>query len=342
MKYLTPGPVHLPEAVIQATARQPHFHRTEEFKKVLRDVVDKLSKVAYGTPIIAPGTGTFAVDMMVYNYVNPNENVVVPVYGEFGERLAESIESRGANVYKIRWSIGDVPPPDEVEDLCRKIRNVKAIAVVHNETSTGVTNRYIEKMQSIADSVGAVLLIDSVSALPAEPIRSKVDVIATASQKAFLAIPGAAILFISREPRSNYPIPPSMNLHKYLKMLPRSETPYTPPVNVIYGLSASLDHILSIGVERYHEMHRERAEILYRDIKLEPVPKKHYIRSYTVTAFHTDKSKEIISELRRYGYVIAGGMGEIRDRSIRIGVMGDITADDLNKVVEVVNRVVDR
>lgn len=342
MKYLTPGPVQLPEAVIRATAKQPHFHRTEEFRRVLLDVMEKLSRVAHGVPIIAPGTGTFAVDMMVYNYINPGENVVVLTYGEFSERLAESLESRGASVHRIRWFVGSVPPPDVVEDFCTKIRDVRAIALVHNETSTGVANRYVEKMQSIADSVGAVLLVDSVSALPAEPIRSRVDVIATASHKAFLSVPGAAILFTSREPRSNHSIPPSMNLQKYLKTISRGETPYTPPINAVYGLSVSLDLILSMGVERYHEIHRERAEILYRGIELEPIPKHQNNRSYTVTAFYTDKAKEIMSELRSHGYIIAGGMGELRDRSIRIGVMGDINLDDLNIVVEVVNRVVNR
>ncbi len=342
MKYLTPGPVQLPKAVIHAIARQPHFHRIDEFKEIFKDVIDKLSKVAYGIPIIAPGTGTFAIDMMVYNYVNPNENAVVPIYGEFSERLAESLESRGAKVYRIKWGIGSIPPPDVIEDFCRRISNVKAIAIVHNETSCGTTNRYVEEIQSVADSVGATLLVDSVSAFPAEPIRSRVDVIATASQKAFLAPPGAAILFISKEPSSSHPVPPSMNLQKYLKMLSRNETPYTPPINVIYGLSVSLNYILSIGIEKYHEIHRERAEILYRGIKLKPVPMEHHVRSYTVTAFYTEKPKEIIFELKSLGYIIAGGMGEIRDRSIRIGVMGDITVDDLNKVVEVVNRVADR
>lgn len=342
MKYLTPGPVQLPELVIKSIARQPEFHRTEEFREQFREVIDKLSRIASGTPVIAPGTGTFAVDMMVYNYVNPGEDVAVPIYGEFSERLAESLESRGARVHKIEWDIGAVPPPDVVEDFCRRVGEVKAIAVVHNETSTGVTNRYTEKLQDVAESLGAILLVDSVSALPAEPIRSRVDVIATASQKALLAPPGAAILFISREPRTSQSIPPSMNLQKYLKMLSRNETPYTPPINIIYGLNASLDYILRIGVENYHEIHRTRAELLYKGIELEPIPKERFIRSYTVTAFYTDKPREIMAELRRHGYVIAGGMGRLRERSIRIGVMGDITVDDLNRVVEVVNRVVNR
>jgi aspartate aminotransferase-like enzyme len=340
LKYLTPGPVQIPKRVIEAMARQPQFHRAEEFREVFREVVEKLTKVYNAIPIIIPGTGTLAVDVMVYNYVDPGDNVIVVVNGEFGERLAEAVESRGAVVQKVEWSYGEAPPPDVLEDVVRKVGKVKAVAVVHNETSTGTTNRFIEKYQDVADSHGAVLLVDSVSIFPAEVFKKRVDVIATASQKAFISPPGAAILYLSKEPTAKAPIPPSMNLKKFLQFLKKWETPYTPPINVIYGLNAALDYILEMGVEKYHELHRERAEHLYSNIKLEPIAKKPF-RSYTVTAFYTQKAREIIAELKKRGYVIAGGMGALKDRSIRIGVMGEIHSEDLKAVVEVVNSYVD-
>jgi hypothetical protein len=196
-------------------------------------------------------------------------------------------------VHEIAWRHGDVPPPDVLEDFVSKIGDVRAIAVVHNETSNGTTNRFIERYQEIADSIGAVLLVDSVSAFPAEPIRSDMDVIATASQKAFISPPGAAILFISREPRAASGIPPSMDLRRFLEHIQKFETPYTPPINVIYGLDAALDYILNMGIERYHEIHRERANILYKRIKLEPIAREPF-RSCTVTAFYTNRAEEII------------------------------------------------
>lgn len=344
MKYLTPGPVQLPKMVIDAIARQPQFHRTDEFRATMRMVLEKLSKVyPYGQPIVMPGTGTFAVDVMVYNYIEPGDNVLVISMGEFGERLSDSIESRGAKVIKLEYEIGGAPSLDVVEDTAKKYDNISAIAVVHNETSAGVTYRYIEKLQDVAYSVGAILLVDSVSALPAEPIKSRVDVIATASQKAFLAPPGAAILYVSREPRAKTRIPPSMDLTRYLKGIHIGDTPYTPPINVVYGLDASLDYILGMGIDQYHAVHRERAYILYTGLKLKPVPRDPYLWSYTVTAFYTEKGAGyIVRELKKHGYVIASGMGRYKDSIIRIGVMGDIAREDLEKVVEVVNSLVDQ
>ena len=340
MKYLTPGPVQIPKQVVDAIAKQPQFHRTEEFRAVFKRVIEKLSAVYKTTPVIIPGTGTLAVDVMVYNYVNPGEKVVAITNGEFGDRLIESIESRGGVVHKIEWKYGDVPPPDIVEETIRKVGDVKAVAVVHNETSTGTTNRFIEKYQDVASSYGAVLLVDSVSLYPAEVFKKEIDVIATASQKAFISPPGAAILYIAKEPRAKTSIPPSMNLEKFLQNLKKWETPYTPPINVIYGLDAALDYILGMGVDKYHEMHRERAEYLYNNIKLTPIAKEG-LRSYTVTAFYTNRAKDIITELKKQGYVIAGGMGKLKDNTIRIGIMGDITIEDLRNVVEIVNRYVD-
>jgi aspartate aminotransferase-like enzyme len=336
LKYLTPGPVQVPEFVLSAAAKRPQFHRTEEFREIFKSVVEKLAKIGR-TPVIAPGTGTFAVDVMIYNYLNPGERAIAVVTGEFGKRLAESMRSRGCVVHELTWKHGDAPPPDVLEDFAGKVRDVKAIAVVHNETSTGTTNRFVERYQDIASSMGAVLLVDSVSAFPAELVKG--DVIATASQKAFISPPGAAILFLAKEPRAVSNIPPSMDLRKFLNSIQKFETPYTPPVNVIYGLNAALDYILDMGLKRYHEIHKERAELLYRKLKLRPVPRQS-LRSYTVTAFYADKAREIINVLRANGYVIAGGMGELRDRTIRIGVMGEIELEDLEKIAEVVNRIV--
>lgn len=340
LKLLTPGPVQLPRKVIEAIAKQPEFHRTDEFREKLRQVLEKLQKVYNATPILAPGTGTFAVDMAIYNYIDPNDSVIALVHGEFGVRMAESAETRGAKVYRFETKIFP-PSPDVVEDFAKKLHNVKAILAVHNETSLGVTNRYIEKLQRVAENVGAILIIDSVSALPAEPLRHKIDVVATASQKAFMAPPGGAIVYINIEPKAKTPVPTSMNIRKFLEKLDKADPPYTPPINVIYGLDASLDIIISIGVETYHELHKKRAEILYNSIKLKPVAHGDF-RSYTVAAFYTDEAEKIIKTLKHHGYVITGGMGEYKSKIIRIGVMGDISFEDLEKVAEVVNSLVAR
>jgi aspartate aminotransferase-like enzyme len=334
-KLLTPGPVQLPKEVVNAIARQPLFHRSKEFRELLENVLEKLRKVYNATPVIAPGTGTLAVDMAIYNFVNPGDIVVAIVHGEFGNRMAQTAESRGAKVYKLETKLYP-PPPDVVEDYALRLGNVKAIIAVHNETSTGVVNRYLDKLQKVAQNIGAVLIVDSVSAIPVEPIDCKIDVIATATHKAFMAPPGGAIVYLNIEPKPRTPVPLSMDLKRFLEHLSRIDTPYTPPINVLYGLNASLDIILSMGLTNYQQLHRERAGFLYSSIKLRSVAEGVH-RSNTVAAFYTDKASEIIERLRNQGYIIAGGLGELKGKIIRIGVMGDISMEDLRKVVDTVN-----
>ncbi|PMP60523.1 MAG: alanine--glyoxylate aminotransferase family protein, partial [Caldisphaera sp.] len=192
MKYLTPGPIQLPNEVLDYTKKQPYFHRSNEFKYIFSSVIEKLEKIVKGNALILPGTGTLSIDTMVYNYVNPNEDVLLIDIGEFSKRLGESLISRGVKLHIIKSEIGEAISPDIVEDFARKINNLKAIALVHNETSLGVANRYVEKIQDIAKSSNAVLLVDSVSGIPAEIIEKEIDVIATASHKAFMSVPGAS------------------------------------------------------------------------------------------------------------------------------------------------------
>ncbi|ABO09157.1 pyridoxal-phosphate-dependent aminotransferase family protein [Pyrobaculum calidifontis] len=333
MKYLTPGPVQLPRFVIEAMAKQPPFHRGEEFKALFKSVLEKLGALYPATPVVMPGTGTLAVDTMIYNYVNPGDEVLAIIYGEFGKRAAESAKSRGATVLELER---DTPPaPDEVDDVLRKNRSIKAVILVHNETSTAIAYKDMKKLADVVKSHGALLLVDAVSGFPAEPLAAGVDVVATASHKALLAPPGASILYLAKEPRATSSVPPSMDLRKFLKSLEHFETPYTPPIPVLYALDVSLSYILEQGV-KYTEMHRERVDYLYSSVKLKAIPPPN-LRSLTVTAFYCDKPKEAIAKLRSAGYVVAGGMYKYRDRSIRIGVMGDITLDDLKRVAEVVN-----
>ncbi len=336
MKYLTPGPIQLPDFVLKAAYRQPAFHRSEEFKQTLKSVLDKMSKVYGGTPVIMPGTGTLAVDTMVYNYVNPGEKVLAIIFGEFGRRLAASLRSRGADV--VEWEVEAPPAPDEVDDKLRRIGPATAVALVHNETSMGIAYKDLAKVVDVVKSHGALLLVDSVSGMPAEPLPPGVDVVATASHKAFMAPPGAAILYLNVEPRARAGVPPAMDLRGYLKVPSTLDTPYTPPISVIYSLEASLEYILGLGLERYVDMHRERVDVLYGNLKLQPVPRPQH-RSNTVAAFYCGDVKMALKALRDAGYVASAGMGPLKDKTIRIGVMGDVTKDDLIKVVEVLNNV---
>ncbi len=333
---MTPGPIQLPNEVLNYIKKQPYFHKSIEFKETFSSVLEKMEKIVKGNALIFPGTGTLSVDAMVYNYVNPNEDVILLDIGEFSKRLEESLISRGARVHIMKSDIGEVIPPDVLQDYAKKIKDLKAIAMVHNETSVGVANRYVEKIQEIARSLNAILLVDSVSGIPAERIDKEIDVIASASHKAFMSIPGASIIFYNVKPRNLDKLPTSIDLNKFISMKDRFETPYTPPINVIFGLEYSTSYILKIGLDKYSEIHKERTDYLNSLVKLKPIAKKEF-RSNTVSAFYTNHAEIIINKLREKGYVIATGIGNLSKNVIRIGLMGDIDFNDIKNVAEVIN-----
>jgi aspartate aminotransferase-like enzyme len=156
-----------------------------------------------------------------------------------------------------------------------------------------------------------------------------------------MAPPGAAILYLNVEPRAKSGVPPAMDLRGYLKVPSTLDTPYTPPISVIYSLEASLEYILGLGLERYVEIHRERMDLLYGNTRLEAVPKPQH-RSNTVAAFYCNDAKAALKALREAGYVAGAGMGRLKDKVVRIGVMGDVNKDDIIKVAEILNNVARR
>lgn len=150
--------------------------------------------------------------------------------------------------------------------------------------------------------------------------------------------PGAAIVFFNDAPTSSAPRPPALDLSKFMKSSSKLETPYTPPISVMFALDVSLDIILSQGLGNYVNAHLERMNYLYSELEeigFAGVPRPN-LRSNTVGAFYSPVDPQaVISKLREHGYTISGGMWKIRDKSIRIGVMGDVTLDDVESVVGV-------
>ncbi|MFP3299438.1 MAG: aminotransferase class V-fold PLP-dependent enzyme [Thermocladium sp.] len=344
MKYLTPGPVQLPIDVLKAISAQPMFHRTDEFRELFKTVTGKLLEVSNAKNVaVIPGTGTTAVDAMVYSFLDPGDKVLALITGEFSERLAESAETRGAHVMKIEGPLGGVPDLNNIREVIEE-EKPKAILAVHNETSTGVANRLLNEVADLAHKNNAMILIDSVSGMPAEPIdASRFDVVATASHKALMAPPGAAIVFFNDAKMGSAPRPPAIDVAKFVKSMGKLETPYTPPIPIMYALNVSLDIILDMGLEKYVGIHMEKMNYLYNEligIGFREVPQP-FFRSNTVAALYSPIEPQIIiKKLRETGYTISGGMWKIRDKSIRIGIMGDVALSDLKIVADALRKII--
>ncbi len=357
-KLFTPGPVEVSERVLQAQARPMITHRGPEFQRLLARVVEGLAELGGAEEaLVMPGSGTTAVDAMLWSFVETGARVLVLVYGDFGRRIAESLRERGAVVETLASERpGEYPDPEHVAARLEE-GGYEYLVLVQNETSMGLVYSGLSVLAEKAYEMGVKVLVDAVSAFPVEDplLRKGVYAAATCSHKALAAPPGAAIVLLGREAGEylekgkSRNTPPALDLRRYHRFLvERKETPFTPPVTILYALNEALNMVKEEGLARYREKHRERATLLYTNLPqlgFDAVVRDPAYRSITVTAFKTPrevKATRLVAELRARGYVIAPGMKEYRDTMIRVGVMGAITFSDVRELIEAIGEVVDK
>ena len=350
---MTPGPVECCPRVLEAASRALIHHRGPEFHQLFEEIERKLNEFMGSsfTAIIA-GTGTTAVDAACWSLVSRGERVLVLSFGEFGERMVDTLRRRGAEVIVLRAPLGDAPTLSEVLSHIDSY-GPSTVALVHNETSTGVIVPYLSELASVCAERGIKLIVDAVSSALGAPIempRSGVWAIAYASHKAMAAPPGACFVSMSSEAAELLEkrqrvddAPLLLDLARYLSYSKRLETPFTPSITVLYSVAEALKIIEEVGVSRYVDEHRARAEILYRELPqlgLEPLAKRIELRSPTVAAFTHPRASRIVELLRQRGYIVSRGIGELQERVVRIGVMGCITRENVEALIEEMRKIV--
>ncbi len=339
---MTPGPVELHPRVLEAQASPVISHRSESFRELYMEVVDMLRQVYVGDELVAlvSGSGTTAVDSMVWSLLEPGEKVLALSNGEFGDRLASSARRRGAEVHVLRRPEGQPIDVSEVSEALEEL-TPSAILAVHNETSTGYAARNLKQIAARAREAGALVLVDSVSGLGGEPLKADswmLDAVASASHKCIAAPPGISFVYLGEraleklQERRRSP-PPSLDLKLSVEYSRRSETPFTPPVTLLYALREALEILLGEGVEARWRSQLEKAREVYEAAaraEAKPIPPPGY-QSATVAAIQlkAPRAREVIEEVKKAGYLIASGMGELREKAVRVGLMGAITLDQV-------------
>lgn len=336
-----PGPVCVNPLTLLEGARPVVNHRGPEFHALFSDVREKLKRLfsTAGEVIILTSSGTGAVEALAANFA-PNRGALVINAGEFGGRLAEALRVYGAEVVEVTSELGTAPELEEVLSAMDKAKP-DVVAFAYNDTSPGVRLSYIRELCKEVKSRGALTIVDAVSAVGGDELDIDawgIDALAGASQKCLQAPPGLSFVALSKEAverlsdsrRSVY-----FDLRKYMEYAERRETPFTPAVTLTFSLRGALERILSFGVKRWISMHAERARALYtafEHLGLRPFVREPF-RSRTVLSF-TTPSNVSMSELRRalrekYWIDTAGGLGSLRDKILRIGVMGMVPRRDL-------------
>jgi aspartate aminotransferase-like enzyme len=346
---MVPGPTNVSDRVMNAMLKPMINHRSNEFTALVESITEK-SRYLFQTgghivTITASGTG--GVEAIAFALVRPGDNVVVPVYGEFGQRLAEAIELAGGNVVKVFAEPGNVPRLDEVREAIRRTDDLKAVYTVHNETSTGCAIPYIQELARAAHEKGAFMVVDGVSSIGGYSVPVDawgVDMCVTASQKCIAAPPGMVIISLNdRVAEFLKKTPPTVryfDLGKHLDFLEHGYTPFTPAVSLYYALEEALAALMEETLEKRVARHARCASQLYSAVEsmgLECFADKG-CRSNTVIAvnypkgINDEKFRAIMSE--EQGVVITGGFGPLKGKILRVGSMGDVTSAHIQRTVD--------
>ena len=341
MEYLVmvPGPTNVPERVMNAMLTPIINHRSDDFRNLYKTVVSKTKQVFQTendiTLLTASGTG--AVEASVINMVRKGDNIVIPVNGEFGNRLADLIDAWGGHAIRIESEFGENPPYEAIEEAFEK-NEVKAAYAVYNETSTGTTLRYLEKLGNLCSKKGAFFIADAVSILGGDELpvdKWNIDICVTASQKALAAPPGVSPISISQRAKkylkSNPPPTQYFNLARYFKYFEENfETPFTPALPLYFAFNEALDIVLEEGLENRIKRHAICADAFYTSLSsigFEPFARPD-ARSNVVIAFKymdgmdDSKFRSILS--KQFRVLLAGGFGKLKGKVFRIGCMGEV------------------
>lgn len=349
---MLPGPTNVSDRVMRAMSGPIINHRGDSFRELYRGVLDKTRHFFQtdGDVVVFTSSGTGGVEAAVLNIIRPGDVAVVPVFGEFSSRLAETVELAGGKAVRVESPAGTAPTFGAISAAMDRQKNFKAMFLVHNETSTGVAVPYVEEATKAAHEHGAFAVIDAISSLGGYAIpvdRWGVDMCITGSQKCIAAPPGLALLSVGKgvveflkksPPKTRY-----FEIPRYLEFGAKGETPFTPALPLFYALDEALSELLEEGLVKRVERHDRMSAILYDGLSksgLKPVAEKS-VRSKTVVASYypegiaDDKFRKSLAHDK--GIVIAGGFGPFAGKVCRVGCMGQINETFVDRTLKAIS-----
>ena len=318
-------------------------HRGPEFAGMTLRILDRLRAVfqTSGPVLMFPASGTGSWEAALVNTLSPGDRVLAFETGQFATAWRNVATKLEVEVEWVEgdWRHGVDPSALETKLAEDKGKRLKAVLIVHNETSTGITSR-VAAARNAMDAVGhpALLMVDAISSLGSIDYRHDdwgVDVTICASQKGLMLPPGIGMNALSRKaiavsktsrfPRSYWDWDPVMNMNQ------RGFFPYTPPTNLLYGLAVALDMLLEEGLENVFARHHRLAEATRTAVTAwglelcgtEPAEYSDTLTAVLLPEGHdADGLRHLI--LDRFDMSLGTGLGKLKGKLFRIGHLGDL------------------
>lgn len=339
-----PGPTNVPDRILRAMDRPVPDHRGPELPALVGEILTGLMQVfqtTRGEIVLYPGSGTGAWEASLVNTLNPGDRVLAFNIGHFSHLYAECARRLGMAVDELDLTWGDGVPPELVYErlAADAARTYKAVLVVHNETSTGVTSdlRAIRAAMRTANHP-ALLLVDVVSSLGSIDFRFdewEVDVALTGTQKGLMLPPGMAIVCAGPRaieagatctaPRYFFDWRPVLDDSR------RGYFPYTPATLMLYGLREAIRMLMEEGLPNVFARHRRLAEAVRRAVTADGLSilcKEPALFSHSLTAVvvpeGTDAEAVVRTAAQRLNLALGTGLGRLKGKVFRIGHLGSL------------------
>ena len=336
-----PGPTNVPDRVLAAMSMPTIDHRGPKFAEMALELIPRVRRLfnASGPVAMYPGSATGAWEAGIVNTLSPGDPVLMFDSGMFATLWRGVAERFGLEIELVECDWRKGVDPDQVESALRADRSqrLKSVMVVHNETSTGITNSILD-VRAAMDAAGhpALLMVDSVSSAGSTEYRQddwRVDVTIAGSQKGLMLPPGLSFNVISAKalaagagaasPRSYW---------NWDDAVPSNETgffPYTPPTNLLYGLGEALTMMEEEGLENVYARHRRLAEATRRAVAVWGVenycviPQKSSDSVTTVLVPEGIDSNDVRAViLDNFDMSLGTGLGPLTGKVFRIGHLG--------------------
>jgi alanine-glyoxylate transaminase/serine-glyoxylate transaminase/serine-pyruvate transaminase len=337
-----PGPSPIPDRILRAIAMPIIDHRSAEFATLGKEVLEGC-KTIFKTRqpvVIYPASGTGAWEAAIVNTLSPGDTVLMAETGHFATLWKQIATRFGIEVEFIPgdWRRGADPAAIEAKLSDDKARKIKAVMVVHNETSTGSTSR-ISEIRKAIDKAGhpALFMVDTISSLASVDYRHdewQVDVTVSGSQKGLMLPPGLSFNAISEKamaaskantlPRSYW------DWQEMVKINAGGFFPYTPATNLLYGLKEAVAMLQEEGLEAVFARHQRLAAGCRAAVKAwglevlceNPAEQSPVLTAVMMPPSHSaDRYRKIA--LEKYNISLGSGLGKVADKVFRIGHLGE-------------------
>ncbi len=349
---MIPGPTPVPESVLKAMGRHPIGHRSGEFQAIVQRTTEQLKWLhqTQGDVLVITGSGTAAMEAGIINTLSRGDKVLCGDNGKFGERWVKVARAYGLEVEVIQAEWGQ-PLDTEAFRLALEADSAKAIKAViltHSETSTGVINDLETIARHVKAHGTALTIADCVTSLGATDVPMDawgVDVVASGSQKGYMLPPGLSFVAMGERAWQAYErsdLPKFyLDLGPYRKTAAQNSNPFTPAVNLYFGLEAALEMMQNEGLEAIfarHARHRSAAQAGMKAIGL-PLFAAEGHGSPAITAvapngIDAEQLRKAVKE--RYDILLAGGQDHLKGKVFRIGHLGYVCDRDVLTAVSAI------